>query len=144
MLNINNTKSCIMHAWLSSRQQFNWGEVQVVDVWMMQYGICSLLNKERLLFIERGVVLRDLGTVMEDFREKTNFLYFKKRGGRQRREEGLWWRQESGREQGTLPNYFFLLSLKWLDQFSWSFINFFSFTFYNESKDEINNVLYVI
>lgn len=45
---------------------------------MVQHGICSLLNKEGFLVIEQGVVLRDRGAVMEDFRGKADLCLLQK------------------------------------------------------------------
>ena len=108
------------------------GSIQLIDAWMLQHGICSLLNKESLLFIEKSVPRRPWGSCGRFQREgKLN------RSGSQRRDDRVRWKQDSGRKQGTLQIFFFfLLSLKWLDQFSRSFIFF--FTFYNESKNKRN------
>ena len=51
----------------------------MVDAWIMQPGICSLLNIEGFLVIESGVVLRDLGAVVEDFREKADLRLLQKK-----------------------------------------------------------------
>lgn len=76
---------------------------------MMQHGTFSLLNKDNLLLIERIVPQRPWGCYGRFQREgKFN------RSGNQRREDGLRWKQDSGRKQGTLQIFFFffLLSLE--------------------------------
>lgn len=69
---------------------------------MVQHGICSLLNKESLLFIEKSVPQRPWGQLWKILREgKLN------RSGSQRREDGVRRKQASGRKQGTLQIFFF-------------------------------------
>ena len=90
----------------SNRVGHDWNNLAAAAYSWLMHGWCSMVHahcwtRESLVY-RKECSSESLGAVVEDLREgKFN------RSGSQRREDGLRWKQDSGRKQGTLQIFFF-------------------------------------